>query len=318
MPDKEIVAGEFVASLLTVTLPVTPAALAGVNVTLSVAVCPGVRICPLETPLAVNPAPEMLTFETLTLERFDPPGFDTVTDWDTVLPTATGPKLTDGGDIEMAAAVVGVLLLFWLDVFLVPVRPTQPESKRVPKTRRYTERKRIRTVPLFEEIREFADSQRTPRMNASLISGTILRCPPVQDLLSLGTDVVQVWNTVPAKGHGRRQNEWVDPRWDQLIGPPIVVSRAPVPANSWDPCRDLIRKYALHAAGIHRRHDVEVCSTRQDGGVRILSRCNQRGIQLRVWPTGDGGAVAVISGNGGRASSPVQCHGMRNGLDPRP
>jgi hypothetical protein len=35
---------------------------------LSVAVCPGARICPVETPLALNPAPEMPTFETATLE----------------------------------------------------------------------------------------------------------------------------------------------------------------------------------------------------------------------------------------------------------
>lgn len=68
VPDRETVAGELVALLVRVTLPVTLAADAGVKVTLSVAVCPGVRTCPVETPLALNPAPEMLTFETVTVE----------------------------------------------------------------------------------------------------------------------------------------------------------------------------------------------------------------------------------------------------------
>ena len=68
VPERVIVAGELVALLATVALPVTPIAAAGVNVTLSVALCPGARICPVETPLAVNPAPAMLTLETVTFE----------------------------------------------------------------------------------------------------------------------------------------------------------------------------------------------------------------------------------------------------------
>jgi hypothetical protein len=93
------------------------------------------------------------------MERFDPPGFDTVMDWDTVLPTATCPKLTDGGDIEMAAAVGGALWLFWLDVFPALVRPAQPESKSVAMTGRYKGRKDIHPAPVFEEIRELAYSK---------------------------------------------------------------------------------------------------------------------------------------------------------------
>jgi hypothetical protein len=51
-------------------------------------------------PLTVNPGTATLACE---MDKFDPPVLDTVTDCETVLPTATDPKLTDGGDIEMAA-----------------------------------------------------------------------------------------------------------------------------------------------------------------------------------------------------------------------
>jgi hypothetical protein len=60
--------GEFEALLDTVTLPVKFPVDAGVNVALKVAICPGVKIKPVDTPLAVKPAPEMLTFEMVTLE----------------------------------------------------------------------------------------------------------------------------------------------------------------------------------------------------------------------------------------------------------
>jgi hypothetical protein len=68
MPDRVTIAGEFVASLVTVTLPVAFPVPAGVKVTLRVAVCPGVKIWPVEIPLAANPAPEMLTLDTVTFE----------------------------------------------------------------------------------------------------------------------------------------------------------------------------------------------------------------------------------------------------------
>src|SRR5580658_2665645 len=90
VPVKEMVVGEFVALLVTVTLPVTPVAAAGVKVTLSVTACPGVKVCPLETPAAANPAPETLTFETVTLEF---PAFVNPTPRALPLPIATLPKL---------------------------------------------------------------------------------------------------------------------------------------------------------------------------------------------------------------------------------
>lgn len=60
--------GEFVALLDTVTLPVAPPAPAGAKVTFKVAVCPGVRVCPEDTPLALNPGPDKLTLPMETLE----------------------------------------------------------------------------------------------------------------------------------------------------------------------------------------------------------------------------------------------------------
>ena len=53
--------------LVMVTFPVTPVVVEGVKVTLSDALCPGARICPVDTPVAPNPAPAMLTLEMVTL-----------------------------------------------------------------------------------------------------------------------------------------------------------------------------------------------------------------------------------------------------------
>ena len=71
-------------------LPVALPAAAGVKVTFSVAVCAGVKICPVVTPLELNPAPEMLTFETVTFEF---PAFVNVTLSVLLLPMLTFAKL---------------------------------------------------------------------------------------------------------------------------------------------------------------------------------------------------------------------------------
>ena len=68
VPDRLIEAGEFDALLATVTLPVTLPVAAGAKVTFSVTISPGVMICPLETPVALKPAPEIVTLETVILE----------------------------------------------------------------------------------------------------------------------------------------------------------------------------------------------------------------------------------------------------------
>jgi hypothetical protein len=50
--------GEFVALLETLTMPVALPALLGAKVTFNVAVCPGVRINPEDTPLVPKPGPD--------------------------------------------------------------------------------------------------------------------------------------------------------------------------------------------------------------------------------------------------------------------
>jgi len=89
VPVNEIVAGEFVALLATVTLPVTPRMAAGANIMLRLAVAPGATICPPDIPLAVNPAPDIVTLEIVTLEF---PELVNVTPKMLLLPRITFPK----------------------------------------------------------------------------------------------------------------------------------------------------------------------------------------------------------------------------------
>lgn len=102
MPDREIVVGELVALLVIVTVPVTLAASAGVKVTFIVVV-PGARNCPVDTPLGVNPEPEMLTLETVTVEL---PELVSVTESTPSLPIATLPKFKlDGLEFRSIVAI---------------------------------------------------------------------------------------------------------------------------------------------------------------------------------------------------------------------
>ena len=81
--------GEFVALLATATLPVMLPAADGVNVAVNAAVCPGVKMSPPETPLALKPGPETLTPETVTSEF---PALVNVTLLVALLDTFTLPK----------------------------------------------------------------------------------------------------------------------------------------------------------------------------------------------------------------------------------
>ncbi len=64
VPDKLIVMGEFVASLVMVTLaPFTAPPVVGANVTFSFSVCPVPTTVPFDIPLALNPAPVTVTAE---------------------------------------------------------------------------------------------------------------------------------------------------------------------------------------------------------------------------------------------------------------
>ena len=68
VPDRLIVAGEFVALLAMPTLPLLAPPDVGANVTVRVADCPGVSILPLTIPFALNPAPVTVMPEIVTLE----------------------------------------------------------------------------------------------------------------------------------------------------------------------------------------------------------------------------------------------------------
>jgi hypothetical protein len=71
VPVRGIVAGEFVALLVTTTLPVTLPEPVGAKVTFKVAVFPAARMSPLDTPLTLKPGPEMLSFEMVMFELLE-------------------------------------------------------------------------------------------------------------------------------------------------------------------------------------------------------------------------------------------------------
>jgi len=94
VPEMAIVAGEFVALLAMVTLPVRFPEAVGENVTSSVALCPGVRIKPAETPLADKAGLVSVTLEMVT-SAF--PVFETATPKVLLAPMVTFPKLRLAG-----------------------------------------------------------------------------------------------------------------------------------------------------------------------------------------------------------------------------
>ena len=112
VPDKVIVAGEFEALLATPMLPGTVPVPAGANVTFSVTTCPGVMICPLDSPIDVKPGPEIVTFEIVMLEL---PELVNVTGRRLLLTVLTLPKLkaevlavSAPGTVRVAALLVAL------------------------------------------------------------------------------------------------------------------------------------------------------------------------------------------------------------------
>ena len=89
MPESAIAADGFAALLVNDTLPVKAAAIAGVKLAVSVVLCPGFNMTPLDAPIALNPAPETLTLENVIVAV---PVFDRVNVSDAVAPTSTLPK----------------------------------------------------------------------------------------------------------------------------------------------------------------------------------------------------------------------------------
>src|SRR3984893_18315231 len=67
IPDSEMLAGELVALLLTVILPVAAPLAEGANVEVSVVVCPGASVVPV-APVELKPAPATITCAIVTLE----------------------------------------------------------------------------------------------------------------------------------------------------------------------------------------------------------------------------------------------------------
>jgi hypothetical protein len=107
-PEREMVAGELVALLATVTLPVMLPVADGEKVTFSAAFCPGARIKPEETPLAANFPPATLTPEMVTLEL---PALMTVMLRVLLVPVVTFPKLKlETLELRSAAAATPVPL----------------------------------------------------------------------------------------------------------------------------------------------------------------------------------------------------------------
>lgn len=103
-----MVIGELVALLATVTLPGKLPAAAGENVASRVADCPGVKVKPAETPLAVYRVPETVTFDTVTLEF---PAFVKVTLNTLLFPITTFPKLKlDALLVSSAVAAIPIPL----------------------------------------------------------------------------------------------------------------------------------------------------------------------------------------------------------------
>lgn len=89
VPEREMVSVPFEALLAMLMLPLALPVLAGLNVAVSVTDLPAATIVPADTPLALKPAPDSVTFEMVTLAV---PAFVRVTVLSLLLETSTEPK----------------------------------------------------------------------------------------------------------------------------------------------------------------------------------------------------------------------------------
>src|SRR2546427_5446850 len=94
VPLRARVRGEPGALLVMETLPLALPAVVGENVALKEVLCPGLRVSGAVMPLMVNPVPDALAAEMVTLAV---PELVNVTVCDPLLPTSTLPKLTLAG-----------------------------------------------------------------------------------------------------------------------------------------------------------------------------------------------------------------------------
>jgi len=102
VPLRAMVSGELVALLTTETLPVTLPAAAGAYTTLKLAPWPAARVNGSVKPLALKPAPDVLTCEIVTLEL---PMLLRITFCELLLPTLTVLKLKLVGLAESCSVV---------------------------------------------------------------------------------------------------------------------------------------------------------------------------------------------------------------------
>ena len=102
--------------LATETLPVKLPAVEGVNVAVKVAVCPGVRIVPLGTPLALKPAPDTVIPDIVTV---DVPVLVSVTVLVPVLGMFTLPKASEDA-LEFSTSVPPLTVRIAELLFAVP------------------------------------------------------------------------------------------------------------------------------------------------------------------------------------------------------
>lgn len=127
MPTSPTVAGDVLALLVIATLPIALPVAAGANVTLRMALCPGAKMVPLGTPVALNPGPDTLVFEIVMVDWPESVNFKVKVP---LLPRYTFPKFR-----------LDVLMLRPLPLrasaWAVPtavVMPTHPELKTVNKS----------------------------------------------------------------------------------------------------------------------------------------------------------------------------------------
>jgi hypothetical protein len=91
---KDTMVGEFVALLVSDTLPLAAPVTVGAKRAVNVLLCPAVRVNGVVSPVVLKPAPLTVEEEIVTDEL---PVFVIVTVWGLVDPTVTSPKLTSAG-----------------------------------------------------------------------------------------------------------------------------------------------------------------------------------------------------------------------------
>ena len=169
VPLTETVLGVLEALLMTDTLPLTAPVAFGANTIVKVDCLPAATVMGSVAPVIENPLAVVLACVTV---RAEPPGLDTVTDCETVPPTATDPKFTDAGATEIAAAEGADVELAGFDA---PVSPIHPEIERVAQSKKSSAASRA-GLRLFEVSRGARASAppHITRMNVLFIARIVL------------------------------------------------------------------------------------------------------------------------------------------------